>query len=114
MNLTITVHDDEGDEPRRLPARWEICDICQGSGTRDHPAFANGVDFSDDDDGEFREAYFAGRYDVPCECENGKVLVPDERRFAAADVETYRMHLDYRRNCTAQAAAQAAERRMGA
>ena len=110
--LTITIHDD-GDE-RRLPARFEICDECAGTGRRDNPAFANGVDFSDDDDGEFRAAYFAGRYDVSCGCDAGKVLVPDESRFTAADAEVYRVHLGHLRALREIDAIHHAERRMGA
>jgi hypothetical protein len=32
-----------------------------------------------DNDPDFEDAYYEGRYDVPCEagCENGKVMVPD-------------------------------------
>lgn len=112
MNLTITVHRED-DEPHQLPARWEICPHCRGAGTRDHPAFSNGVDFSDEDE-DFREAYFGGAYDVACGCDAGKVLVPDERRFTAADRAAYTEHQESMRGAAQIAAEHAAERRVGA
>ena len=79
---TLLFHTDEG--PIRFPARFEVCPRCEGHGRVDHPAFSNGLtenDFAEDE--EFRENYFAGRYDVCCpECDGKRVtLVPDEDRM---------------------------------
>lgn len=49
--------------------RWAICDCCEGSGTRDNPAFSNGItssEWHDEWDDDDRQAYLSGRYDVPC------------------------------------------------
>jgi hypothetical protein len=63
-----------------VSAHMEVCDRCNGTGTHDHPAFANGFtrddDFVDDD---FIEDYQAGMFDVTCSECNGRnvVAVPD-------------------------------------
>ena len=61
--------------------RWEICECCEGRGTRDNPAFSNGItssEWQDEWDADEREDYLNGRYDVACsDCGgSGKVLVP--------------------------------------
>lgn len=81
--ITITVIDENTDASvsHALPAVWEICYNCDGNGTVDHPAFSNGISQEDfDEDPEFREDYFAGRYDVRCpHCKgSGKMLAVNE------------------------------------
>jgi len=67
-----------------LPARWEICDRCDGEGQHVNPNVdGHGIsaeEWEQDWDEESREGYFRGDYDVPCEarCNGGKVLVVDE------------------------------------
>lgn len=72
-----------GDEDIELPAVYEVCGRCRGSGTHVNPAIdGHGISASDEcwDDDDFREGYMSGRYDVICETCNGNrvVLVPDE------------------------------------
>lgn len=65
-HITITLNDD--DTQHSLPARWVICYACDGNGTHDHPAFADGISseqFAEDED--FAKAYRAGRFDVSCD-----------------------------------------------
>lgn len=80
----FTIENDECEEiTHHLPSCWEICDHCGGNGTRDNPAFSNGLSQEDfEEDPDFREDYMSGRYDVRCDdCDGaGKVLVPDEDR----------------------------------
>lgn len=60
--------------------RWAICAQCDGHGTRDNPAFSNGITSSEwsEWDPDERETYFSGAYDVPCgDCSgSGKVVLP--------------------------------------
>ena len=76
-----------------MTSPWVICSLCQGNGSHVNPAIdAGGLgaeDFSDDD---FREAYMAGVYDVPCvRCGgSGKIREDDLRRLEAEAIERAR------------------------
>ena len=67
----------------RLPAKCIVCPRCGGQGKHVNPAIdGQGLSQEDfDQDPDFAEGYFSGRYDVRCEeCSGEKVLhVPDER-----------------------------------
>jgi hypothetical protein len=81
----FTVIDDEGYEvEHEVPARYEVCERCEGSGKHDHPAFSNGITSSEwaEWDYDERESYLRGRYDVTCEeCKGQRVVLhPDEDR----------------------------------
>jgi DnaJ-class molecular chaperone len=52
----------------RYLGNWQICPHCEGDG---HHAKSLGVINMEDADEEFREDYFAGRYDRTCEICNG-------------------------------------------
>ena len=86
--LSITLlNDDDTEETHELPAKFEVCERCEGHGTHLHTAIGQHAysveefneEFSDDED---REAYFrrGGKYDVTCEECGGRrvVLVVDE------------------------------------
>jgi RecJ-like exonuclease len=68
-----------------FPARYEVCDRCDGKGTHTNPAIdGNGIspeEFREDPD--FEEAYFRGDYDVSCSVCHGQrvVAVVDEPRL---------------------------------
>jgi len=105
--------DDEGWEVEfEIPAKYEVCDRCNGRGKHDHPAFSNGLTQSDfDEDPDFREEYMRGRYDVPCsECHGLRVvLVPDRERCTPDQIT----NLDMYENIQAEIASERAfERRM--
>ena len=91
-----------------IPAKWDICDLCDGEGTHVNPAIdAGGLSQEDfEQDPSFTEAYFNGIYDVPCrQCGGtGKMLVP-------VDAQDYIEWNNQRANDRAEAAA---ERRMAA
>lgn len=52
-----------------LPAKWQLCSVCEGKGTHVHPAIdAGGLSAEDfDNDPDFAESYFGGDYDVTCQ-----------------------------------------------
>jgi len=84
---------DDGEEVEHvLPARWEICDRCEGDGHHVNPSIdGNGLTAEDFEDEDFREGYFGGRYDVRCfTCSgSGKVLVVDAERADKRLLEAY-------------------------
>lgn len=74
------VLDDEGNllETVSLPARYEVCHLCEGKGRYVNPNIdRNGLDPNDPDlDEDFWMAYNTGRYDVPCNrCKGEKVTL---------------------------------------
>lgn len=77
-------HYTRTDKEREIsvPARYEVCSRCDGTGTHVNPSIdGNGLTYEDfAEDPDFEEAYFSGIYDVNCyECKGNRVtLVPDE------------------------------------
>ena len=63
----------------KLPTKFEVCPRCEGRGSHVNPSIdGHGLtaeDFRDDPD--FRDAYFAGVYDVTCEGCNGLRVVEE-------------------------------------
>lgn len=71
-----------------LPAEWEICDSCRGSGgSSAHLGAITSDEWHQEWDEDMRADYMAGRYDRPCgECNGtGKVLTIDHKRCTSAD-----------------------------
>ena len=113
--MVIVVHEgDDADEgPLEVPAIFSVCDTCGGHGSHVNPSIdAHGISREEfDEDPDFRDDYFLGRFDVPCaECRGEKVVpeiadhCPEELRKRA---EKWREEFyDYQRECEA-------ERRMG-
>lgn len=105
----ITVEDDDGIE-HVLPSRFEVCDVCDGKGVHVNPNIdrngISGEQFADDPD--FRDDYFAGVYDVPCNRCRGKrvVAVVDETRCDPRLLEMYRADLDAQYEVDADAEAE--------
>lgn len=109
----FVLEDEEGVEIT-VPTVKIVCPRCRGTGVHDHAAFANGISSEEfDEDPDFREQYFAGRYDVTCsECGGANVIdVPDEERMSADLLERLLAH---RRMEASFRAEVEAERRMGA
>lgn len=104
-----------------LPAVWEICPTCQGTGSTylgfsssDQPVFTS-EDFCREGP-DFYEDYMRGRYDAQCpECKgNGKVKEVDENSIKDADSKRVLTLLREKQDSDAKYAAEvAAERRMG-
>jgi hypothetical protein len=73
----VVVIDDEGDEHEvLLPARWEICCDCRGTGGSSAYLGAFTSEEWHEQDEDFKSDYIAGHYDRPCgSCGgSGKVL----------------------------------------
>ena len=94
-------NEDDADETVEieLPAKYEVCPRCNGTGTHVNPAVdGNGLTQEDlDEDPDFKENYFAGAYDITCEeCKGARlILVPDEERCDPADLKRYRDHQEF-------------------
>lgn len=87
MKLIVEVSNDDGSfEEKEFPAKYEVCDTCEGRGSHVNPSIdSHGIgaeEWDRDWDEDDREAYFDGRYDVPCaECHGARVTpVLDEDR----------------------------------
>jgi len=88
-NMTLTLKegdgrleiDEDGEEVfigEMIPAIFEVCGTCDGKGKHVNPSIdSNGLSAEDfDEDPDFRENYFSGMYDVPCNECHGKRVVP--------------------------------------
>ena len=114
MNELVFILYQDEPEVTALPAKYVVCDNCQGKGSHVNRAIdGNGLtseDFAEDPD--FAESYFAGHYDVPCDVCKGKrvELVPDMNQCTPEQWAAYEQYQqdewDYAAEC-------AAERRMG-
>ncbi len=95
----ITVYDPDGendDEELEVPFKYEACGLCNGKGYHVNPSIdSHGLsaeDFYDDPD--FREDYFSGRYDIPCNSCHGVRVTPvlDEERAGPKLTNKIREH----------------------
>jgi len=108
MQIHFTYENENGEEVTvGIPAKYEVCSGCEGHGKHVDPAVdGNGISQEQfDEDPDFEEAYFAGRYDVTCETCNGNrvEMVPDWEAMKKDIRELYEKHLDdeasYQRTC---------------
>lgn len=79
MTLTFTIENDDGEEEyRTFPAKFCLCELCEGKGKHVNPAIdCNGLTQDDfDDDPGFKEEYLSGQYDIDCNMCNGKRVIP--------------------------------------
>lgn len=117
FKFTVLDVEDEGDVEVSVPTSYEVCPHCEGSGTMVNPAVdGNGLtaeDFADDPD--FEEAYFAGRYDIPCDTCHGLRVVPrpDEDKMTPEQRRYYALYRGQEEDRAKFAAEMAWERRMG-
>jgi hypothetical protein len=100
------LHPDSGEE-LELPARFELCPRCQGTGSHVDPSIdGNGITASEMAElgDDFREDYMDGVYDVQCEaCKGERVIpVPDLTRWTFAQkrllVRSRRAEREYQRD----------------
>lgn len=113
--FSLNDYPEEGVETElELPILFEVCSVCEGSGTHLNPSVdADGLtvdDFREDPD--FEEEYWNGRYDVNCYNCHGQTTeaVLDRENI---DPEILR-RLDQSQECERQYDAEAeAERRFG-
>ena len=113
MARTIKFISVDGNE-EEIPARYVVCERCEGSGTHTNPNIdENGLTHDMVDDPEFMQNYRNGWYDIKCtEC-NGKrvVLEPDEEGCDPGELDEYYNALH---EMTTMYAEIEAERRFGA
>lgn len=80
-----------------VPAKWVVCERCQGNGTHTN-SLIDGNGLTDDclDDPDFMAHYMSGGFDVRCEdCKGERVLlVMDEESLAAEYVADYQRAQD--------------------
>lgn len=118
--ITFWMTVEEGTEAEvELPAKYEVCERCQGEGKHVNPSIdGNGISREDfDQDPDFEEAYFRGDYDVNCEECKGRttVLEVDEAACKAQGLEkALEAYWQARRDDAAYRREVEAERRMGA
>jgi hypothetical protein len=98
MTAEVTVGGDDDEEVVEImPAKFEVCGLCDGTGSHVNPSIDSGGLSSDDfyDDPDFADDYSSGRYDVQCyEC-GGKRVTPvidlgrlnDRQKWALAELE---------------------------
>jgi hypothetical protein len=107
--------DTEESEDLELPFKFEVCSICDGTGTHVNPSIdAHGLTREDfEEDPEFEEDYRSGRYDVPCYNCNGANVEPvlDESRCPPKWLAAYTA---WERDLAESYAIERMEREMGA
>lgn len=121
MNKTITYRNEDAEDDEEyeisvdLPAKYELCDRCEGSGVHDSSAFSNGVPSEMFDEPDFAEEYFSGHYDVVCsECEGLRVvLVIDEDRLNEEQKKHLELYHEYRHEENSLDLMYLEEKRMG-
>jgi len=118
MLLVFQTEDDDGLELSfNLPAKYEVCDLCQGRGTHVNPAIdEHGLSSEDfDDDPDFREEYFRGDYDVSCSCCAGRrvMLVVDRDTLETQAPDLLEKYDDHVEDVWASRAEADYQRRMG-
>jgi len=118
MTWTLIIETDDDEVEIELPARFDVCDVCDGKGKRVNPAIdGHGISAEEfDDDPDFKEAYFSGAYDITCDACSGKRVIPvivddnlDERQR-----EALRQHENRSREMHEIDEIQRMERMMGA
>jgi len=91
-------NDEEIEKSLTLPARMEVCDLCGGTGSHTNPSIdAGGLSREDfDEDPDFEEEYFSGRYDVPCKQCGSKNVIPvvNEDVLSKEQREEYNKYLE--------------------
>lgn len=112
--MTATIEGGDGEDVE-VPVVFEVCGTCDGKGSHVNPSIdSNGLSREDfDEDPDFAEAYFEGRYDVQCnECDGRRVVpVVDEARASMEQVKYVHDKIEADAQYEAECAA---ERRMGA
>lgn len=110
--------EDENEVQFILPAKFEVCSRCNGKGKHVNPNVdCHGISQEEfDNDPDFREAYFSGRYDVECyDCGGKRVILSlDCDSLSEKDRENLKLVEDYEKEEAAYEAMCRAERMFGA
>lgn len=115
----LTLDAETAEVEVELPAKYEVCDRCRGTGKHVNPAVdGNGISQEEfDEDPDFRESYMSGVYDVRCEeCKGERVVLEvDEAECKRQGLETeLKAYWEHRQEIRSMDAEAEAERRMGA
>lgn len=105
ITKSIVLPDAEGDdEVIELPAKWCICQDCEGAGASSAHLGSFTQSELDDREPGFYHDYMTGKFDRECEsCEGtGKTLEIDRDRADAAVMERYDRELAYERQLQAE------------
>jgi hypothetical protein len=103
LEIMQTVTDEEGEYDTEMevefPAKWDICQRCEGDGHHSNPSIdGNGITSSEwaEWDEEEKDCYMSGGYDVACEakCTNGKALVVDTEQLTPEQKEEYAQYCE--------------------
>lgn len=82
-SFKFDICDDDGNwHEAEVPTKYAVCPVCLGKGTHVNPSIdCNGLSSEDfNDDPDFREDYFSGRYDQQCDTCNGDRVVLEADR----------------------------------
>lgn len=122
--ITVTVYSNTTEHEVKFPARWIICEACDGNATTTRHIECDGGGFTASewaeacgDDPDFADDYFSGRYDRPCDdCRGlGRIQVIDEEAVTGwREKILLKAYWAQERDNREIDAMQAAERRMGA
>jgi hypothetical protein len=72
----------------QIPAKFEVCDVCRGTGSHVNPSIdSHGLSSEDfDEDPDFRADYLSGVYDVTCRsCAGTRVTLVVDRDRATTE-----------------------------
>ncbi len=87
MTLTVEVTNGYMSETLTVPAKFVVCEVCDGKGTHVNPSIdSHGIsseEFAEDPD--FFEDYRSGVYDVACSSCGGLRVVPEVSDDASKD-----------------------------
>lgn len=122
--ITVNVYTNRGDLAITFPARFIVCEACDGHGTTTAHIEPDGGGFTASewaeacgDDPDFEQDYFAGAYDRPCPTCKGQRVVQVIDREAVTGWRHRILLKEYDRQIADSAEIDAmheAERRMGA
>lgn len=98
LSFLYSNHRHGGETKITVPAKYEVCHECDGTG-RVLCDGLRGVAFSSDEmheDPDFAEGYFRGDYDVHCDVCKGKrvELAPDEEKLTKRQKLLWALHQD--------------------
>ena len=100
MTITIPESKEIDDEliDTVFPAKYEVCDVCEGKGHYVNPNIdRHGLSSEDfDEDPDFRDQYISGIYDIQCRNCKGKgmELVIDGDRTSAEDLNLWKDYME--------------------
>ena len=119
--LTVEIYTNRQALTVSFPARWAICEACQGEATTSRHIECDGGGFTASEwaeqDDDFRDDYLNGVYDQPCDTCRGRgsyQIIDEETVSGWRQRILLQAYLSQERDSREIDAMQAAEMRMGA